>query len=187
MSAVEIGQSLPDSIRALTLLRADGESVSLASLIAKPAMVLVFLRHFGCLACREHVGLWKPHLAKFVELGVRVHFVGNGDVAHLREFIDKAGLTDASADVLTDPEQRVYAALGLENSVASVLSPGAMFNALRAVARGNIQTSVEGDPTQQGGVLIVDADGQVVLLHREARLGDYLPVEDALASVPLDR
>lgn len=184
MSAVEIDQPLPDFVSALTLLRADGDSVSVASLIEKPAMVLVFLRHFGCLACQEHVGLWKPYLAKFAELGVRVHFVGNGDVEHLRGFIDKAGLADAPADVLTDPEQHLYAALGLENSVASVLSPGAMFNALRAVARGNLQTSVEGDPTQQGGVVIVDADGKVVLIHREARLGDYLPIEDALASVP---
>ncbi|WP_309382154.1 peroxiredoxin-like family protein [Cerasicoccus frondis] len=183
MSAVEIGQPLPNSIRALPLLRGDGESVSVESLIAQPALVLVFLRHFGCLACREHVGLWKPHLATFAELGVRVNFVGNGDVDHLRGFIEKAGLANEPADVLTDPEQVVYAALGLENSVASVLSPGAMFNALRAVARGNLQTSVEGDPTQQGGVLIVDGEGKVALLHREARLGDYLPVEQALQTV----
>lgn len=183
MGEVEHGMTLAADITALELLAPDGERVSVGSLVADSPTVFVFLRHFGCLACQEHVALWKPRLAEFASAGAVVIFIGNGDAKQLREFVQKTGLVDEPAAAYTDPEKRFYDVLGMENSLASVLSPGAMFNAVRALGRGHLQTSVQGDPTQQGGVLIVDAAKRVQLLHREARLGDYLPVEEALAKV----
>lgn len=183
MNAVAADEMLPDNIRTIPLINAVGESQPLGALIEDRLSVLVFLRHFGCIACQEHVGLWKPHLSEFAQADAQVLFVGNGKPDSLAKFINKTGLNHLPAEAYTEPTQALHRALGLVNSVASTLSPGAVFNALRAVSRGNFQTSVEGDPLQQGGLLLVNAQGRVVLLHRERQLGDYMKVENVLQRV----
>lgn len=175
------GQPLPTAIREIELLDGQGEGHAVGNLIKSRIAVLVFLRHFGCIACQEHVGLWKPHLPEFNEAGARVIFIGNGKPESLRKFLGKTQLRDDQA--YTEPTQSIHRELGLVNSLGSTISPGAVFNALRAVTRGNFQTSVEGDPMQQGGVLIVDASGDIALLHRERQLGDYLDIAKARETV----
>lgn len=183
MDSVNVGEPLPAEIAELPLLDEAGDRHSLGDIIAGRVTVLAFLRHFGCLACQEHVNLWKPYLDELYSLGAQVVFVGNGEVDKLRNFVAKVSLAETPARALTDPTLVSYKALGFKHSVGSTISPLAVFNVVRAISRGNIQTSVEGDPLQQGGFLITNATGEVALLHREKTLGDYLPISGAMEMV----
>lgn len=183
MATVSEGQLLPDDVRSIPLLDEAGAPTLLGELVGGHTTVLVLLRHFGCLACSERVAQWKPELPKFEELGARVIFVGNGKPDNLREFTRKAALGNPCATIHTEPTQALHRALGLVNSLGSTISPGAMFNAFRAVTKGHLQLSVEGDALQQGGVLLLDPAGKVALLHREQQLGDFLAVSKVLNRV----
>jgi len=183
MAAVNSGQALPDEVKAIALLDENNQSLALGSLLEDRVAVLVFLRHFGCIACSEHVSEWKPRLREFDRIGARVIFIGNGEPKHLAGFINKVGLADEPASAYTEPSQKLHRAIGLVNSVGSTVGPGAVFNALRAFSRGHLQTSVEGDAMQQGGLLITQPGGVVAYIHRERQLGDYLDVSEVLERV----
>ncbi|GHB96064.1 peroxiredoxin-like family protein [Cerasicoccus arenae] len=183
MVAVESGRELSEAVRAIALLDESGRQIPLGELLGERLTVMVFLRHFGCLACSEHVAAWKPRLAEFDRIGVRVVFIGIGQPNQIGDFIAKTGLTGEPAEVYTEPTLTLHTALGLTNSVLSTIGPTAIFNAVRALSHGNLQTSVQGNVLQQGGLIIVGRNLVVELLHRERTLGDFLAITTVLEKV----
>ncbi|MEO0794416.1 MAG: peroxiredoxin-like family protein [Verrucomicrobiota bacterium] len=180
---VELGHTLPDSALELELLDEHGTKTTLADVLGGKLTILIFLRHFGCLACSQHASEWKPRLREFTRLGAQVVFVGNGDPEHLQGFIDKIGLDGDQAVSLTDPTKKIYQAFGLKNSVGSTVGPIAMLNAMKALSQGHLQTSIEGDPLQQGGLAIIEPNQRIGFLHRERSLGDFWDVSEILEQV----
>jgi len=190
MKHVAPGAPLPGEILELKLRKPGGESIAVRELIREPATVFVFLRHFGCVACSQHITEWKARIPEFTRVGARLIFAGPGEVRRLEAFVERTGLQDEDVDALTDPTLSFQRALGLHRSIIRTIGPGSLWTALRATGQGHLQTRVEGDPFQQGGLLILDRDRRVSLLHRERRLGDHLDLSDVLshvlAIIPLD-
>lgn len=83
--------------------------------------------------------------------------------------------------VFTDPERSSYRLAGLKRSVG--LSLRTLKRASRAIASGNLQGKVAGDPWQQGGVLIVDPDSTVVWRHVNDGAGDHADISDILGQL----
>jgi len=175
--SLKLAQPLPAEVTAIRLLDASGEEVKLDTLLSKGSTLIILLRHFGCIACCEHVNAWLPHLERFTACGIQLYFVGNGQPRYLEGFVERHQLSGKPITVLTDPQRSLYDAVGMVRSITSNLRPTSIKNAIRAFTRGNRQTAIEGNPNQQGGILFFDKQRNLVFVHRERTLGDHLPVD----------
>lgn len=150
----------------VTVLDLEGRPVRLGDLWKDRRAVLVFVRHFGCLFCRQQVAELTPYLGRIRATGADVFLVGNGTVDDARAFSHEGPL---DMHVLTDPSRQAYCAVGMRRGPGTVLRPGVFLKGLRAFLAGFRQTRTAGDPLQQGGIVVVDRDGQ----ERYRYVGDY--------------
>jgi peroxiredoxin len=173
--------SAPAAVAPLTVLDTQGRAVTLGSLGRGGSVVLVFVRHFGCLFCKEQVADVRARLGELHGRGASVVIVGNGSVDDARVFAAEhaAGMT-----VVTDPNREAYCAVGMKRGVGTALSFGVARRAARAMARGFRQTRTQGDPFQQGGIVVVGADGDVLYRFVSDEAGEHPSLDDVLAALP---
>ena len=74
---------------------------------------------------------------------------------------------------LVDSGRVTYKLLGYVRGVMKTLGPQSVLSGVRAASQGFMQGSTQGDPFQQGGVLIVAPDGRPVYFFRSAFAGDH--------------
>ena len=166
-----------DEVRVEELLRAEvvdetGGVRALEAVCGAGPALLVFLRHFGCHGCHAQVDQVVPQLGALTGAGVRVAFVGSGESRMIGPFIDRVGLRGQPAAVVSDPSLRAHHAASMRRSWWGSAGPPALIDLVRLRGQGYRGTRVEGDMTQQGGVLALDG-ARRVLLHKAARsLGD---------------
>jgi hypothetical protein len=87
------------------------------------------------------------------------------------------------APTWVDPQRRTYRHLGFKRSPGSTLfSLATMKHALRAWRKGFRQGATQGDPWQQGGVLVVRRGGAVVFCHASEEAGDLAPTPEVMAA-----
>jgi peroxiredoxin len=177
---IDVGQPVPAKLGEARVVDRHGESSTLGERWADGPAVVVFLRHFACVACSEHVAQLAPRLHELTRLGLRVAYVGNGAENFLQGFIERNEIDTDAVEVVTDPSLRAHRALDLERSTVSTYGPAALLHIGRALLRGFRQTRIEGDNLQQGGVLVVDGDGDVAYLHRDRHTGDHAPTGDVI-------
>jgi hypothetical protein len=143
-------------------------------------VVLVWLRHYGCLFCREQAAEMCAAKAEIVSLGADLVFVGNGTPSQARDFQQQFAPEDT---VLTDPDLRTYGIIGARGGVLNTVGPRAWRAGLRALRRGARQTRVKGHPFQQGGVLVIGPGDRVLYTYISKAAGDHAPVTDVLATL----
>lgn len=134
----------------------DAESVALAELWRERPALLFFVRHFGCIMCRELIGELGAALHDASQL-VNLAVIGSGTRISARWFSKDMELGDIP--VYVDESREAYRAAGLHRSVLSVVNPWTLKNVLRAHRRGYRQTPVQGDNFEQGGMLLIDTEG----------------------------
>lgn len=160
----------------------DGHELELASLWSERPVVLVFLRHFGCLFCREHAVEYHRQRDAIRARGADLVFVGNGNRHFAQGFRDAFGLQDR---LLVDTRRDAYRALEMKRGlVRTLLSPSALKHTIRAFRAGFRQGRTRGDAWQLGGVLLVHPGGRVDFSHLSENAGDHAPVADVLAALP---
>lgn len=162
------------------LLSLDAATTSLRALSNRP-LVVVFVRHYGCIFCRERAAEVRAHRAAIEQKGARIVFVGNGLPAMAREFAmqNADGLL-----VLSDPAKKAFELAGMRRGLATVLRPSMLKNAWRAFRSGHRQTKVQGDPWQQGGAIVLGRDGTVVHAQRDCAAGDAIDWARVVAAIP---
>jgi hypothetical protein len=138
---------------------------------ARPTLV-VFLRHFGCIFCREMV----KDVRKAAEANrgyPPVLFIFQGTPADgQRFFADHA----PAARAVADHDRRLYGAFGLgQGSMAQMFSPRVWLCGLRATAKGNTigVGRIIGDPWTMPGVFLLKADGTIPWQHDFVHAGDH--------------
>ncbi len=157
-----------------------GQPVKFGSAWAEGPAVFVFLRHFGCLLCREHARDFQPHEAELEKQGVKLIYVGLGTPLMAQDFSEQLGV---HAPVWTDKERKTYKALGMKRGWKTVLNRHSLGAAARALLKGNFQGRTQGNPVQQGGVLVVKRGGEPVFNYVSAVAGDHPPMNDVLGAV----
>lgn len=177
---MRVGEPVPPALAGALVLDAAGRASPLGERWAGRACLVVFLRHFGCSACSEHVTALAPRLGELARLGVSTVFVGNGAPSFMAGFIERLGLDRLPVELVTDPTLKAFAAAGLVRSAWSVAGPRALALKLRGLAAGHVQERVEGDLKQQGGVLVVDRAGRVAYVWRDRSVGDHAPMGDVV-------
>ena len=126
----------------------------------------------------------RPLVPELVRDGVAVVFIGNGAPHFAQAFDEEFGLTKAGAEVVTDPTRAVYRAAGLTRSLWATLRPRVFAAGLAMKRRGHRGVSLQGDPWQQGGVLVLDRKGNVIYRHVDRWLGDSAAQDDVRESAP---
>ena len=112
--------------------------------------------------------------------GIALVFVGCGLPAMARDFVAEQGIT---VPVWVDPKRESYRYLGfVRTGWRALFDPRTLANALRAFRKGFRQSSVQGDPHQQGGVLVVAAGGKAVYGYASEVPGDMPPTDEVLAA-----
>jgi len=150
----------------VTVLDLERRSVRLGELWHAGLAVFVFVRHFGCLFCRQQVAELAPYLERIHATGAQVCLVGSGTVDDARAFNDERPL---GMRVLTDPTRNAFCVAGMRRGPRTVARPAVFLKGLRAFLAGFRQTAVAGDPLQQGGIVVIDRDGR----ERFRYVGDY--------------
>jgi peroxiredoxin len=179
---VRIGDPVPPQLADAPVLDAKGEASRLGDCWAAGPAALVFLRHFACLACTEHVTVLAPRLHELTRLGLRVVYVGNGEPRYIEAFVERNAIDPEVVEVITDPSLAAHRALELRRSFGTTYGLHALWNVGRALVSGFRPSTIEGDAYQQGGVLVVDRDGRVAYLHRDQATGDHASTTDVIAA-----
>lgn len=158
----------------------NGQRVRLGDEWRERPAVVVWLRHFGCLLCKEQAADFVAHRPEIEALGARLVFVGNGEVAWAREFEAEHS---SGCRVLADPELVSYRAIGARRGWATTVGPRAVAAGLRALRRGFRQTQVRGVADQQGGVYVIAPGDLVLYFYLSGYAGDHPPVDDVLSAL----
>jgi len=164
-------ERLTPETSALTVLTPDGDSVRLGDLWAERPAMLVLVRHYGCLFCREQLADLRPVWSQIEAAGVQPMVIGNGTPLMAEAFAEETGLT---VPLYTNPGREVYAALGTKRpGFGAFLNPRLYWNGLRAALRGFFPRPPKGDPAQLGGVFLVRPGGEMPYAYRSDLAGDH--------------
>ncbi|MDQ6856760.1 MAG: AhpC/TSA family protein [Candidatus Dormibacteraeota bacterium] len=164
-----------------TLLDTAGGSMRLGDLWETTPAVVVWLRHFGCLFCKEQTAEFRARRGEIEVRGARLAFVGNGGRRYATGFRDEFC---SECTVLTDPELTSYKLIGARGGLVNTLGPQAWAAGIRAFRRGARQQKTQGHPFQQGGVLVVEAGGRVAYSYLSKAAGDHPRVNEVIAAIP---
>jgi AhpC/TSA antioxidant enzyme len=172
------------ALGAATVLDTTGSAVQLAREWADHPAVIVWLRHFGCVFCREQVAEIRANRGAIEALGGGIAFVGNGSARAAAWFQQRYA---ADSTVLTDPELVSYRAIGARSGLLSTLGPGAWGAGIRAFRSGARQSTTKGHAYQQGGLVVMAPGSRVLYQHVSRAAGDHAPVPDVLAALEAAR
>jgi peroxiredoxin len=165
----------------LEVLDVDGRPHRLGEAWAERPCALVFVRHFGCLLCREQVEKAKPRVREIRDAGGDLVVVGTGGPSFSRAFQEDMKISDVR--VYSDPDRRAYDLAGFRRGLLTLFHPRAVLNYVRAFLAGYRYTGIQGDPLQQGGVLVVRPDGEIVFRFAGKASGDAPDFEEVVSSV----
>jgi hypothetical protein len=172
--------SRADDLARMTVIDGHGASVEVGSLWRDKTAVLVFIRHFGCIHCRDHVVRLGHELAAIRGAGAELHVIGNGSPSFIEGFREQ---TRWAGPVYTDPSLAVYKVAQLKRSVARTLDPRSLGAAFRAFTNGSKQGLPQGDQWQQGGTLVITPQGDVRWHHASDRPGDNATAAQIVAAL----
>jgi peroxiredoxin len=135
-------------------------------------VVLVFLRHFACIACRAHAAQVWAHRAVYEKNNSKLVFIGNGAPQYIEGFKRELGLEEAQ--IFTDPTLLSFRFSGLKRSILGLVSVATAKNALKLYKEGHRQKQLgaQGDHLQLGGILVITPENKVTYHFVSESLGD---------------
>lgn len=159
---------VPDS----GVLRYDGETVALHGLAESKPIALVFLRHLGCVFCREQVATLRDTMPE--ENVAFVSMATPKQAARFRAWMKSPHI------FLCDPDRILYREFGLQRaSLAGLVGPRVIARGFEAYRAGHRAGRVVGDGWQLGGTFVMRETGEVSAAFPAIDAGDY-PSPDAL-------
>ena len=90
---------------AATCLDPQGQVHRIGDICALQPTVLVFVRHFGCIFCRERISELKSVLPEIETLGAKAVVIGCGTALMAEDFVESFGV---DVPVYTDPSREVF-------------------------------------------------------------------------------
>ena len=156
-----------------TFTDVQGEHVRLSDFwsLSPKGIVLVFLRHFGCMFCKDHVSQLRDSYDAFDKRGWNIVAVGQGTPARSAKFRDDNHLP---FPVLGDMTLASYDLYGLRRgALSNFLNPGLYKAGMTSFLRGNMPGKPEGDASQDPGTFLIDRSGRLLHSHIGKHSGDF--------------
>ncbi|HEY8209075.1 MAG TPA: peroxiredoxin-like family protein [Myxococcaceae bacterium] len=165
---------LPESISAAP--------TRLGELWAERPVMLVHLRHFGCLFCRAHLIRLRDHHLQFTDHGVRVVAIGTGDIDYGRSLQEQIQF---HFPLLLDEELKTYSAV---EAGRGHLTDWALREVMRAAEKAARETGARhGLPGPHLGALgathVIYPDGSVPFAWLNGDFSEDVPPEVVLNRV----
>jgi peroxiredoxin len=166
----------------------EGHPVRLGDLWSERPAVLVFVRHFGCVFCRQMAVDIHRHRHRFEEADVELAVIGFGTAEYAREF---RRMQNVDLRLLVDPDRKVYELVGAKVATLNeLIGPRQILRGLRAtimsrLKQGSIavhQGKILDHAAQLGGVLVIAPDGSVRYAYLSEESGDNPPAQEVLAA-----
>ena len=146
----------------------DQNGKSLYEISCDKKTLVVFLRHSGCIFCRET-------LDEISQMSMRGELHGfNLVLVHMsydpdaKRLFEKYGLGYVSR--ISDRDQMLYKSFGLKRgNMVQLFGPKNWIRAMSAMFSGNFQGKVEGDGFQMPGIFVLDK-GEIIksFVHKSA-------------------
>uniref|UniRef100_A0A2C9LHP9 Uncharacterized protein n=1 Tax=Biomphalaria glabrata TaxID=6526 RepID=A0A2C9LHP9_BIOGL len=161
------------------------ENVTLASFVhSQPFLLMVLLRHFACLPCRDHLCEIVARQAELKQLGAEILIVSFGEQLGADNWLKE---TNCPFDMILDPNRKIYLSFGLHRSVSKVWSCACMIYYVEQLLKGRQLPrpleNVHDDPQQMGGDFILDNTGRVVFSYCSKVSNDRPSVDQILAAI----
>ena len=160
---------IPSELATCTLQTINHQSLLFSELYQSQTTLIFFVRHFGCIFCRERVTSIAQNIALFERHQLHAVVIGNGTSLMAEDFVKELKL---SIPVYTDQKGQAYTLAGMKRNFGLNLS--SVKDAWRSYKAGNRQGKVAGDVWQQGGVLVVDPQGHILEQHADQNAGEYI-------------
>jgi peroxiredoxin len=136
----------------------------LADLSREAPLLVVLVRHTGCVFCREAIADLAAALPRIEAAGLRLVIVHQGPDDDLRPLLARHGLEHVER--VSDPGKQLYRALELpRGSVWQLFGPAVWGAGWRAVRAGHGIGPLVGDGFQMHGAFVIQ-DGRVVAARR---------------------
>ena len=165
---------------------------------ARP-VVIAFVRHFGCLFCRQQVAQLRREVENIRALGAELVFIGNGTEEFAAAFREDLGL---DPPLYVDVSCASYRASGMQRGLVRTLGAWRTWVKLGRVLLEDVRQKrgrvilrwwnrsvpalvpgTQGDAWQLGGVLVVLPDGRVPYRYVSAIAGDHPPAGEVVAAL----
>ena len=173
-----LGEKVASGVLEAPVLQGDGSETNLRAIGEGRPLLIVFLRHFGCLGCTVQVAQLEGRLLQLHELGFQTVFVGSGKAEHIAGFVERHNLVAKKFALVVDPSLSIYAAAMLPRKTLGGVGLRALWAQAKAMGNGFQRYRGSGDDFQQGGILMLDEEGMVLAYHRNQRLGDHMQASD---------
>jgi hypothetical protein len=145
-----------------------GRQAPLSDLYREKPLGLVFLRHFGCIFCREQVSALRTRE------DLNIAFVSMGRPEETAEF---RAMLKSPHPFVCDPEAKLYEEFGLERgSVRQMFGAQVWKRGFQAASKGHSVGRPVGDPWRMPGEFVINTKGRIVWEHRPRHAGDNSPV-----------
>lgn len=143
----------------------DAQGRTLAALSDAGPVLVVLLRHAGCIFCQKTLTELAARAGGIRARGLTICVVGiEADAAMIRALGERCGLRDAAW--FADPQRLLYRALGVGRArVWHIVSPRVVWVGAVSWLRGMRQRGVTGDPLQMPGTAVI---------HRRAVIRRYI-------------
>ncbi|MGF1506512.1 MAG: AhpC/TSA family protein [Chloroflexi bacterium] len=152
------------------------ETISLDDLTADGHhALLIFLRHLGCVPCREHVADLLDQRDRLAATNTRVLAISFSKSAEYgQRWLEETG---ADFPLVLDPERELYEAYQMKHSVSGSWSLETLWFYIKRIFSGGEIHGIQGDPNQLGGDVIVAPDGTITLHYPSDEAVDRPSVE----------
>lgn len=109
--------------------------------------------------------------------------MGSGTPEQARRFAEEERVIGV---LVTDPTLEAYRRGDLKRGIGTVANVKSAAHMVRALRAGHVQGRTQGDPWQQGGILVIDAldrTGKVKYHHAASEAGDPTDFGEAVRAV----
>lgn len=130
--------------------------------------------------CREQAARLGQRLDEIEDAGAQLIAIGSGHARWARDFIEEQGV---EFPVFVDPGVRSYEHFGMKRGLREVVTLKSVRHAGRALSAGHRQSPIRGDGLQNGGVVVTNANGDVVYKHVEQETGDLADLDEVIAAI----
>lgn len=128
--------------------------------------------------CREQVARINEIVDDLSASGVSIVAIGNGTALMARDFAETFAI---QYPLYTDPKREAYQHFGLLRKLG--LGFSALKRGVSTFKKGFRQGAVQGDPLQQGGVILCNGLGQVVWSHIDEGPGAHADLDEIRKAV----
>lgn len=133
-------------------------------------LLLVFVRHLGCIFCKEMLGNLEKERESIEKMGIKICVVHMGPEAKIQELLKEYHLQ--GVETICDPKQELYKKYDVKRArVGQMIGLQSVKSAVKAYFKGYRQYEVLGDSFQLPGAFLVDK-GEIIKAFYAEHAGD---------------